>query len=157
MSNSNLVHSDMVCKDEFLEGAARCFFVCAYIDFVEDDEREDDGHEYPTAGSGEDWYNAVPELTPPAAYAFAGELWASLAIMNKATAPCGVISLLAQAAEANKVDPDSIDAEHFGRDCAMMALGSGVSWFDDNNTFPLEVPYMDCGSVSFAVEAYRAE
>ena len=153
---TNQVHSDMLCKDEFLEGAARCFFVCAYADFVEDEEREDDGHEYARPGAGGDWYEYAPETTPPAAYAFAGELWALLATMNKATAPCGVVSLLDQASKANNLGRE-VDAEHFGRDCAMMALGSGVSWFDDNNEFPLEVPHMDCGTVSFAVEAYRAE
>jgi hypothetical protein len=152
---SNTVHSDMYCKDDFIEGAARCFFVCAFADFVEEEEREDDGYVYASAGAGDDWYNVAPDRTPPAAYAAAGELWARLAILNKATAPCGVISLLNQAADANGTDRDEIDAEHFGRDCAMMALGTGVSWFDDNSDFPLEVPYMDCGTVTFASEAYR--
>jgi hypothetical protein len=153
------VHSDMGCKDEFLEGAARCFFVMAYADYTEDEERREyDDHDYPTPGCGGDWYDYAPETTPPAAYAAAGELWARLAILNKATAPCGVVSLLDQAAKANKVDPFvGVDAEHFGRDCAMMALGTGVSWFDDNESFPLETPNMDCGSVTFDVEAYRAE
>lgn len=155
---SNTVHSDMNIKDEFLEGAARAFFVLAYADFVEDEEREDDGHEYASAGCGGDWYDVVPERTPPAAYALAGELWARLADLNKATAPCGVISLVAQATAANGGDcDDEIDAEEFGRDCAMMAMGTGVSWFDDNEAFPLETPYMDGGQVAFAVEAYRDE
>ena len=145
----------MVCKDEFLEGAARCFFVCAYADFVDEEEREDDGHDYPGASNGEDWYNVAPERTPPAAYAAAGELWARLEILNKDTAPCGVISLIMQAAEAN--GDDEIDVEHFGRDCAMMALGTGVCWFDDNSKFPLETPYMDCGTVGFDHAAYREE
>jgi hypothetical protein len=152
---SNTVHSDMICKDEFLEGAARCFFVCAFADFVEEEEREPDGYDYAHPGCGGDWYDVAPEITPPAAYAAAGELWARLAILNKATAPCGVISLIDQAAKAN--GDDEIDVEHFGRDCAMMALGTGVCWFDDNATFPLETPYMDCGTVTFAVEAYREE
>lgn len=151
------IHSDMGCKDEFLEGAARCFFVMAYADYAEEEERREfDDHDYPMPGGGEDWYDYAPEVTPPAAYAAAGELWARLAILNKATAPCGVVSLLDQAAKANNLGCD-VDAEHFGRDCAMMALGTGVSWFDDNNSFPLETPYMDCGSVTFAVEAYLEE
>lgn len=145
----------MVCKDEFLEGAARCFFVMAYADHADDSEREDDGHEYPIASMGADWYDIAPELTPPAAYAAAGELWAHLETLNKATAPCGVISLIDQAAKAN--GDDEIDVEHFGRDCAMMALGTGVSWFDDNSEFPLETPYMDCGTVDFDPAAYREE
>ena len=154
---SSTVHSSMMIMDEFIEGAARCFFVCAYADFVEEEEREPDGHDYPAAGCGGDWYDYAPERTPPAAYAFAGELWARLAILNKDTAPCGVISLVAQAAAANGCDESEIDVEHFGRDCAMMALGTGVSWFDDNAEFPLETPYMDGGTVDFAVEAYRDE
>jgi hypothetical protein len=150
---TNNVHSDMICKDEFLEGAARCFFVCAYADFAEELEEAHGGPDLPIASNGEDWYNVAPERTPPAAYAAAGELWARLAILNKDTAPCGVISLIDQAAKAN--GDDEIDVEHFGRDCAMMALGTGVSWFDDNSDFPLETPYMDCGTVTFAEEAYR--
>jgi len=150
---SNTVHSTMDCRDAFIEGAARCFFVCAFADFVEEEEREDDGHEYAHPGCGGDWYDVAPEATPPNAYAFAGELWARLEMLNKATAPCGVISLLNQAAEANGVE--EVDAEEFGRDCAMMALGTGVSWFDDNADFPLETPYMDCGTVDFDPAAYR--
>lgn len=152
---STPIHSNMICKDEFIEGAARCFFVCAYADFVEEEEREDDGYDYPSAGGGCDWYDYAPERTPPAAYAAAGELWAHLETLNKATAPCGVISLIDQAAKAN--GDDEIDVEHFGRDCAMMALGTGVSWFDDNSEFPLETPYMDCGTVDFDPAAYREE
>ena len=156
---SNSVHSPMNIMDEFIEGAARCFFVCAYADFVEEPERdpESDDHvlnyAYPTPGCGGDWYDVAPERTPPAAYAFAGMLWARLEAMNKATAPCGVISLVEQAATADGVH--TMDVEHFGRDCAMMALGTGVSWFDDSEEFPLEVPYMDCGSVDFDPAAYR--
>jgi hypothetical protein len=150
---SNTVHSDMGIKDEFIEGAARAFFVLAFADFVEEEEREPDGYDYPRASMGGDWYDVAPERTPPAAYALAGELWGALATLNKATAPCGVISLASQAAEANGTE--EIDAEHFGRDCAMMAMGTGVSWFDDNETFPLETPYMDCGSVGFDPRAYR--
>ena len=152
---SKPINSNSYTMDAFIEGAARCFFVCAYADFVDEEEREDDGHEYASAGGGEDWYDIAPETTPLAAYAFAGMLMARIEAMNKATAPCGVISLVSQSAEANGVSEDDIDVEHFGRDCAMMALGTGVSWFDDNSDFPLEVPYMDCGTVDFAVEAYR--
>ena len=106
MSESESVHSDMISKDEFLAGAARCFFVMAFADFVEEEEREDDGYDYARAGSGEDWFDVAPEHTPPAAYAAAGELWARLAILNKDTAPCGVISLVINAAAANKVERD---------------------------------------------------
>lgn len=151
---SNTVHSTMNCRDEFLEGAARAFFVSAFADFVEE-EREDDGHEYASAGMGEDWMDVAPERTPPNAYAFAGELWARLAILNKATAPCGVISLIDQAAKADGVE--EIDVNDFGHYCAMAALGHGVSWFDSHEDFPLETPYMDGGTVDFSPEAYRDE
>jgi hypothetical protein len=150
---TNQVHSDMLCKDEFLEGAARCFFVCAYADFVEEEEREDDGYKYGQPGGGQDWFDFAPERTPPAAYAAAGELWASLHTLNKSTAPCGVISLIDQAAKADGVE--DIDVNDFGHYCAMAALGHGVSWFDSHKPFTLETPNMDCGSVGFAVEAYR--
>jgi hypothetical protein len=140
----------MICRDEFLEGAARAFFVMAYADFVENEDTD-----LPGASMGADWMDVAPERTPPNAYAFAGELWARLAILNKETAPCGVVSLLNQAAEADGVE--EVDAEDFGHYCAMAALGSGVSWFDDHADFPLEVPYMDCGTVDFDPAAYREE
>lgn len=149
---SNTVHSDMVCKDEFLEGAARAFFVCAYADFVEEEERKDDGHDYASASMGSDWMDAAPARTPPAAYADAGALWESLATLNKATAPCGVISLIDQAAKADGVE--EIDVNDFGHYCAMQAMGHGVGWFDSHEKFPLEIPYMD-GGEGYAVEAYR--
>jgi hypothetical protein len=151
---SNKVHSDMICKDEFLEGAARCFFVVAFADFVEEEERESDGYDYPSARGGEDWMDVAPERTPPAAYADAGALWASLRTLNKATAPCGVISLIDQAAKADGVE--EIDVNDFGHYCAMQALGHGVCWFDSHEKFPLEIPHMDGGG-GYAVEAYREE
>lgn len=148
---SNTVHSDSDFRDAFIEGAARAFFVCAYADFVEDPEREDDGHDYASASMGADWADMAPATTPPNAYALAGELWAGLYALNGKAGPYTLV-LNAEAA-----DGAEIDAEEFGHYLAMEAMGHGVSWFDDHEKFPLEVPHMECSGYTFDPEAYRAE
>jgi hypothetical protein len=67
----------------------------------------------------------------------------------------GLASLFAAAVRADGGDPDAIDwqgddAAHFGSDLAMMAMGTGVSWFDDHAEFALVVPHCAEGI------AYRA-
>lgn len=147
---SNTVHSDSDFRDAFLYGAARAFFMTAFADYVEDEDREDDGHEYPHPGPGGDWADVTPE-PPPNAYALAGELWAGLYALNGKAGPY----TLANNAEA--ADGAPIDAEEFGHYLAMTAMGHGVSWFDDHKDFPLEVPHIECSLFTFDPEAYRAE
>jgi hypothetical protein len=147
---SNAVHSDSDFRDQFLYGAARAFFMCALADFVEDPEREDDGHDYPHPGCGGDWMDVCPEL-PPNAYALAGELWAGLYALNGKAGPY----TLANNAEA--ADGAPVDAEDFGHYLAMEAMGHGVSWFDDHAKFDLKVPDIECSMYTFDPEAYRAE
>lgn len=155
MSNLN-VGSESVFRNDFLAGAARAFFVCAYADYCDmDDDEEvltDEEREVkaslPRPGPGGDWYTCAPE-TPPNAYALAGELWASL---FDATTPAGPYTLAERAKEA---DGKPVDSEAFGRDLAMMAMGTGVSWFDDHAKFALKVKSMDVGPFAFSVEAYN--
>ena len=42
---------------------------------------------------------------------------------------------------ACQADGAEADPEEFGGDLGHMAVGSGVSWFDDHEKFPLKVPY----------------
>lgn len=147
---SSNVGSDSTFRDAFLYGAARAFFVTAYADFVEDAEREDDGHDYPSASHGEDWNDIAPEA-PPNAYALAGELWQGLHAMN---GEAGVYSLALRAESADGVVPDP---EDFGFSFAMQAMGHGVSWFDNHKSFPVKVPHVECSMFSFSEDAYRDE
>ena len=150
MDTMSNVHSDSDFRDEFIEGAARAFFVSAYADFVDDPEREQDGYDYLSAYMGADWADCAPEVTPPNAYALAGELWAGLGYLN---GPCGVYTL---ANNAEAADGAPIDAGEFGHYLAMEAMGHGVGWFDDHKSFDLKVPSIECSGYTFDVAAYRA-
>ncbi len=61
---------------------------------------------------------------------------------------CDLGELMARADEADGIprefDGDNDRCEEFGNDLAHMADGAGVSWFDDHEEFPIEIPY-DCG------------
>ena len=144
------IGSDSHFRDSFLEGAARAFFVTAYADYVEkgnstDNDLTEDEREarqaLPSASMGADWYDYAP-ATPLNAYALAGELWALLAVANP---------------EQTRADNEDIDAEDFGRDLAMQAMGTGVSWFDDHKRFEMKIPHIECNSYTFSDDAYRGE
>ncbi len=147
------VHSDSNFRDEFIEGAARAFFVCGYADYCDEEEIDDDRSDLPQPGAGGDWMDYAPADMPGHAYALAGELWAGLASMNDVG--CGVYSLAEQAATADGIDRDDLDENNFGHYLAMEAMGHGVSWFDDHEKFPLEVPTIECHAFSFDPAAYR--
>ncbi len=138
-----------------LDGMARTLWVTSYADWVEGNEDGDaDGSDHP--GLGGDWDDVAP-ATPDAANRAAvqlGELYASA--NGVPLAALFVMAVRADAAmELHEVDPDEkfklvgfdgvpLDDE-FGGGLAMMALGHGVSWFDDHNEFPIEmVRHFDC-------------
>lgn len=150
------IGSDNTFRDAFLLGAAKAFFTTAYADFVEeghstDNELTDDDRAarlaLPRPGAGEDWMSYAPEL-PPNAFAIAGELWAGLYQLNKKAGPYS-LALHAEAADGKAPDP-----EQFGHYLAMQAMGHGVSWFDDHEEFPIEIPDIECSQCSFSDEAY---
>ena len=156
------VGSDSQFRDSWLEGAARAFFVTAYADYVDeghstDNDLTDEDREarlgLPSATMGADWYDYAP-TTPLNAYALAGELWASLEHANKAS----VYVLAERAAIADGISDglNGIDAEDFGRDLAMQAMGHGVSWFDDHERFDLKIPNIECNMCTFSDDAYTA-
>lgn len=138
------IFSDSSLRDAFLTGAARAFFVSAYVDFVEDSNRKG----YPRPGPREDWMDFAPP-TPLNAYVLAGELWCSIEALNHKS--MHVIFQL-----ASKADGVELDANDFGHYMAMEAMGHGVSWFDDHGRFDLKVPSMDVGQFSFDEDAYKA-
>jgi len=143
---SNKLYTDSNFKDEFIQGAARAFFVMAYADYCEENSESDI---LTHAGPGGDWMDCAPD-TPIAAYVFAGEMWSDLAHANKV--PCGVIGLANLAKEADGVD--DIDVNDFGHRLAMQYMGTGVSWFDDHEKFELEVPYSEISQFSFDSDSY---
>jgi hypothetical protein len=145
------VHSDSHWRDAFLTGAAKAFFCMAYANHVEDEDREDDGFDYAHAGCGGDWMDVLPPL-PPNAYALAGELWEGLDRDNPEF-HCSVYGISNAARDADGAEPDP---EEFGHYMAMEAMGSGVSWFDSHEQFPLCVPTIECSSCTFDPLAYQA-
>jgi len=55
-----------------------------------------------------------------------------------------LVDLLDQAVNADQIDPELVSNEYkesFGKYLAMSAVGSGLSWFDDHETFDLNVPF----------------
>ena len=162
------IGSDSYLKDAFIAGAAKAFFCTAYADFVEegystDNDLTDDERKarlaLPRARGGQNWMDWMPEV-PPAAYALAGELWASLEAANKVS----VYVLVSRAGRAeHKCDHDcadpceateDIDVELFGHYMAMQAMGHGVSWFDDHEDFEIEISHIECSQCSFDDAAY---
>lgn len=123
-----------------VEGLARSLWVLAYADYAAA-HRGDASIERPLPG--EDWEEVAPE-TPAAAEAAARELANLYTIANgvsldeiyrRAASAAGVRWQLA-------VEPWRL--EQFGRALAHMAVGSGVSWFDDHPTFELVKVHFEC-------------
>lgn len=123
------------------DGMARTLWVMAYADYSgqwheEFDEAEMEGVDPPEqAGGGEDWNDVAP-ATPRAALKAADDLVALYEKTEKA--PVWTLFVTALYVDRNMVDEYALEgkdldvAEEFGGDLAMMALGTGVSWFDDH-------------------------
>jgi hypothetical protein len=140
---------------------ARTMFVTAYADHVQDGEYNDGnggpckgcelfGHEdgHPQPGPSEDWESYAPE-TPVAARRAAAGLLRKLVTANRVSRLADLLQLAGEAdhlwefpSRAGKAYPEGY-AEEFGSDLAMMALGHGVSWFDDHLEFELDVPHLE--------------
>ncbi len=107
--------------EEFSAGASRAFWVTSWADGME--ERGE-------SLSGE-LMDQAPD-TPLSAWVAAGELKGLLEAANR-------VPIHTLADRAAKADGDEgildIDAEDFGHYMAMMAMGHGVSWFDDHEKF----------------------
>jgi len=122
--------------EEFAEGAGRLMFADAWATREEELDRT-----YP----GENLYDIAPE-TPEEAVLEGARLCGRYEAANGVAihelferaciAEYGSREAWEKAEEA--YDRNLPDFEHFSNDLAFMAMGAGVSWFDDRKAFPLE-------------------
>ena len=117
--------------EEFAEGAARALWVSAWAS-----EMEEKGETFP----GEDVMDVAPP-TPLSAWVAAGELIGRLEQANGVVVE--VLAARAAEADGNGYDVTAIDASEFGHYLAMEALGHGVSWFDNHESFKIKMPSME--------------
>jgi len=110
-------------EEEIIEGMARALWVSDWA------QREE---EKGVSFSGMELMDIAPP-TPQGAEDAARLLAGGIIQANKA-------SLTRLLAKASKADGDYADPEDFGHYLAMMALDTGVSWFDRHEEFPLKVP-----------------
>ncbi len=138
---SSSAHRQDIIED-IVESMARTLYVDAYATAVER-ALEDGipGAKDLSPGPGGEWMDTVPRSTPRAAYKIADSLATEYEKLNDAH----IYSLLKRAAKADDEEwpVGSEYAEEFGHYLAMMALGHGVSWFDDHEEFPLKVPTIE--------------
>ncbi|MBL4769345.1 MAG: hypothetical protein JKY94_16855 [Rhodobacteraceae bacterium] len=87
--------------------------------------------------SGCEIYGLLPDEVPNECVLRAQEIRIELESANGAE--LGALYLRAQAA-CQVAGSEAEEADRFGSDLAHMAMGSGVSWFDDNAEFDLAVP-----------------
>jgi hypothetical protein len=124
-------------RDDIIEGMARSLWASAYADYVEElskQERIDAGT--PVSLQGVDWFDDSPS-TPEAA----DKAGLELAALYEAENDVSLDELARRAAEADGVR--SVDAESFGHYLAQMAMGSGLSWFDDHKRFDIKKPSIE--------------
>ena len=122
-------------KAEILQGMARALFVSTWADYEEERGRHHRG----------DLMDAAP-ATPSPARTAAKILAKKIEIMNHGKT---VSDLYADALNAGAHDTRrGTDPQTFGHYIAMQSLGHGVSWFDDNPKFPLELPYFEFSKAS---------
>jgi hypothetical protein len=119
--------------EAFVTGAARAFFVSAWL------SRQEEKGKSPRKVM----HRAPP--TPLSAYVAAGELMGHMAELNRSN----IHRLGADAVEADGLIEKMSEKQYadylalFGHYCAMQALDEGVSWFDDHAKFPLKLPRME--------------
>lgn len=130
--------------DTIVDAMAKALFVSAYAGMIDrycednDCSYNDLPNNVPYAGAGEDWMDNHPPVSDEAkeeAYNIARQYES----LNKKS----IDALLEEAAEADGIWVEDIDSDYaseFGHYLGMMALGLGVSWFDDHEKFPLQEP-----------------
>lgn len=146
-------------RDTILEGMARTLWLYAYADYIEEiGDKSADEQELPRALAGQDWDDVAPE-TPKAAMKAAKEL-VKLYEASKGTGDIVELYGLAQTVDMEEdfefeLSQGKIgrtvgdrwkiaDAGLFGSMLASMALGHGVSWFDDHKKFELARVNFEC-------------
>ena len=130
--------------DQIREGIARAIFVLAWADTEESEGRGGMGW------AGQDLMNLAPD-TSPEAYAKADQIIQQIQQANGKS----VTDLFHEAMAADGYSDGEYDyfqANRFGHALGMMALGTGVSWFDDHERFPLKVPHNEFDVAPRALE-----
>lgn len=122
------------------DGIARALFVTAWAD-----RQEELGVTYP----GEDLMDVAPEHTPLIAVLAANYIVDQYEKLNKVS----IMTLFCrgQVADLNlgslsECTLEEEELDQFGHYLGMMAMGTGVSWFDDHADFPLESPFVEFSS-----------
>lgn len=117
-------------RSDIVAGMAKALFSTAWADDQEERHRSS-GKKGLSPLSGQE----ITKIAP-APSASAKNAAAALAKQYEKKNGKGLDALYADAKKAN--GGQAADAEKFGHYLAMMALGHGVSWFDDHKKFPLE-------------------
>jgi hypothetical protein len=112
-----------------VQGAARVLWASAWADVTEERGESHSGQEL----------TEIAPPTPMEATSLATSLMGKVARANGHS----ISALVKMAAQADGVAPTNEFARSFGSDIAMMAMGTGVSWFDDHAEFPLTVPSVE--------------
>jgi hypothetical protein len=114
--------------DTIIGGMAAMLWALAWADHADEHRCEN--------LSGMDIMKVMPAV-PDESVTVANDLVKGIEKANNT--PLDVI--FAVACNADGIQPSEKVAEKFGGDLAHMAIGSGVSWFDDHEKFPLAMPY----------------
>lgn len=115
-------------NERIVEGMARMLWLVAFSAYM--DETKD--KRFRRARGGENWNDLAPE-TPAAAMQAAQQLGNLYTLANGVS----LAGIMDRAAAAERIDHDPFAPEDFGAALAHMALGDGVSWFDDHPRFEL--------------------
>jgi CheY-like chemotaxis protein len=127
-------------RDAILDGIARYLWVTAYAEWAVSPGEFIDVDDLPErAGPGEDWDEVAP-LTPGPAFEAASALERAIGESNGAATSRVLADLFGIAMTVDRGRPYHFDdaddevASEFGASLAAMALGDGVSWFDDHKS-----------------------
>jgi hypothetical protein len=123
-----------------IDGMARTLWLYAYMEYAENTPG------VARARSGQDWDDIAPK-TPAAAYKAA---WALVELIEESNrTQISMLAMMAAAEDEHTAHPagsrrraraKGIDMDDFGSALASMALGSGVSWFDNHARFHVSIP-----------------
>lgn len=119
---------------DVLDGMTRALWVTSYADWVESLPIAQQRELGP--GAGGEWNDAAPD-SPTSALLAAEDLYTAITRANYGKTP-GELLDLAAAVDRKRITAEYADS--FGHYLAMMALGHGVSWFDDHAQFKMKVP-----------------
>lgn len=126
---------------EIIEGMAEIFWGLAWADWA-----DENGINL----SGKDILEEMPEI-PEESYYFSYRVLGMYEVLNDIE----INALFCRAIrfDGNKVSYDNAEMrKRFGNCLAYMALGTGVSWFDDHAEFGLQTPYIENDMIPVAFE-----